>query len=87
MLRNTVGVKHPHSDQVLADIVSKVEHKLGIHNFFGHGTSVAHKVKNPHVTVEQIIIDVEERMGDQYTEVFAKAVVSIKDINEYRGSR
>jgi len=87
MLRNTVGVKHPHSNEILAEIVANVEHKLGIHNFFGSGISTAHKVKNPHVTIEQIILDVEERMGDEYTEVFAKAVVSIKDINDYKGSR
>jgi len=87
MLRNTVGVKHPHKDEILAEIVAKVENRLGAHNFFGHGTPTVHKVKNPHVTVEHMILDVEERMGDEYTEVFAKAVVSIKDITDYRGSR
>ncbi len=98
MVRNTAGVKNPVSNEEFDRIVAKGEARLGKQFFFGGNSEVvapvqkvieAPKVEAPvhHARrpVETFLDDVSN--DNPYGDVFLAALLQIKDIKGYEGSR
>jgi hypothetical protein len=68
--------RRPYTLEEKTRIVAKGEARLGVQHFFGH--SVVVPTRKAVVNLENAIVDVEDKLHSEYTELFAKAVANLQ---------
>jgi hypothetical protein len=76
-------VRQPYTAAEKERIVAKGEARLGLQHFIGHSAVVS--TQKSVVSLENAIVDAEDKLHFEYTELFAKAVANLRTSQELRG--